>query len=250
MEFHEFGNVKHPKLLLIHGMAMTWELCFEKIIGELSKEYYLIVPAIDGHNRDKQCEFKCLDDVVKKIEEYILHRYIPDLYGGFGFSMGGTILLKLMEKQNIRFQKVILDASYYLPLGIYSKFISTIITKIIAELRQQKPLHPMYEAFLNFANFDIEFLEKAIAPEVSERSIKNCLFELSNFHLTKPLSISTDVTYWYGSKELFPPKAVEYVKQVLPQTKVKKFEGFGHGELITKHPDQALEEMRKIFTHK
>src|SRR5690606_25772416 len=100
MEFHEFGNVKHPKLLLIHGMAMTWELCFEKIIGELSKEYYLIVPAIDGHNRDKQCEFKCLDDVVKKIEEYILHRYIPDLYGGFGFSMGGTILLKLMEKQN------------------------------------------------------------------------------------------------------------------------------------------------------
>lgn len=247
MEFHEFGDVRHPKLLLIHGLATTWQYCFESIIDELSKHYYLIIPALDGHDSSIEGDFTCLDHEVEQIEDYILNRYIPDLHGAFGFSMGGTILLKLMANQKIRFQKAILDAAYYLPLGIYSKAIATFLAKSMAEMQEGRPLHPMHHILLKYVNTDVEALRKAITPYITSKSIYRCVLQLSDFQLQKPISISTDITYWYGSKELFPPKSVKFVKELFPNVRVKIFENLGHGELIMKHPKKCIEEMRQFF---
>lgn len=246
MEFHEFGNIQNPKVLLIHGMAVTWE-CFEPLIDQLAKQYYLIVPALDGHNPLKQKDFECLNHEVKRIEDYIMNTYLPKLHGAYGFSMGGTILLKLLANGKIHFPNVILDAAYYLPLGIYSKATSALITNILTDIREERSIHPFLKQLLLYSNIDIEALKKAIYPGVSSKSIYNCLLELSRFHLQEPLPPTTEVEYWYGSKEIFPAKSVKYLKQHYPKLKVKIFENLGHGELITKFPDRATKEMQKMY---
>lgn len=246
MEFYEFGNIQNPKVLLIHGMAITWE-CFEPLIDQLSKHYYLIVPSLNGHNPNDEKEFECLDYEVQKIEEYILSTYLPKLHGAYGFSMGGTILLKLLMNGKIHIPNVILDAAYYLPLGIYSKASSAFLTNILKEIRENRPIHPFIKQLLLYANVDIEALKRAIYPGVSSKSIYNCLIELARFHIHKPLSPSAEVVYWYGSKEIFPAKSVKYLKQHHSTLHVKIFENLGHGELITKFPEKAVEEMRQIY---
>lgn len=246
MEFHEFGNIQNPKVLLIHGMAITWE-CFEPLIEQLSKQYYLIVPSLDGHNPEKQKDFECLDDEVERIEDYILKSHHPKLHGAYGFSMGGTILLKLLTNGKIQIPNVILDAAYYLPLGIYSKATTSFLTNILQEIRENRPIHPFKKQLLLYANVDIEALKRAIYPGVSSKSIYNCLLELARFHLQKSISSSTEVVYWYGSKEIFPAKSVQYLKQRHLNLKVKIFDNLGHGELITKYPDRAAEEMRQVY---
>lgn len=245
MEFREFGNIKNPKLLLIHGMATTWE-CFLPLIDELSKHYYLIIPALDGHNPNKPCDFECFDDEVERIENYLLSRYVPNLHGAFGFSMGGTILLKLLANNKIQIPKIILDAAYYLPLGVYSKVTSLVLTNILMELKNHHSLHPLIRQLLVYANIDVEALKKALYPEISSKSIYHCFLELFRYRF-QTFPDSAHITYWYGSKEIFPEKSVKYLKQCMPKIKVKIFENLGHGELITKYPSIAAKEMRQIY---
>ncbi|WP_016837649.1 alpha/beta fold hydrolase [Ureibacillus thermosphaericus] len=245
MEFHEFGNLRNPKLLLIHGMAVTWE-SFNQLIDELSKHYYLIIPSLDGHNGDSSSHFECIDQETEQIENYILSRYTDYVHGAYGFSMGGTILLKLLANQKIQISKVILDAAYYLPLGIYSKTAAMILSKILLDLRNNQ-LHPKMRSLLSYYDVDVESLKKALYPQISLKSIENCFLELFKFSLQQSLRNSTEMYYWYGSNEIIPAKSIKYLKQVIPNIKEKVLKDLGHGEFITKYSTEAVKEMRTIY---
>ena len=47
MIFHEFGNIKNPSILCMHGMMQDWNSEYE-LLKPLEKYYRLIIPALDG----------------------------------------------------------------------------------------------------------------------------------------------------------------------------------------------------------
>ncbi|PKC53352.1 hypothetical protein RhiirA1_404377, partial [Rhizophagus irregularis] len=62
MEFKEFGDSRNPKIMLIHGMATTWDICYKAAIDELKNDFFIIVPVLDGHNPNEQSDFCSIQD--------------------------------------------------------------------------------------------------------------------------------------------------------------------------------------------
>lgn len=248
MEFYEFGDIQKPKLLLIHGMAITWQYCLDSVIKDLSKEFYLIIPELDGHNVKGSTNFQSLGEETQRIEQYVLTKYGHSIHGAYGFSMGGTILINIISNQNILMKNAILDSAYCTPLGIYAKGVAKWLTNLLMAIKNEEPIHPSIHKVLASYKIDVQSLKRAIFINASSETIYNCFLDL--FHYTIPQNISSstaEVTYWFGSNEPFPPRSLKYLKEYLPNVKVKVFDNMGHGELITKHPKRCIEEMKRVF---
>ena len=48
MLFKEFGDVKKPTVILLHGGGLSW-WSLQPVIALLEKEYHIVTPIIDGY---------------------------------------------------------------------------------------------------------------------------------------------------------------------------------------------------------
>ncbi|MFY3791965.1 alpha/beta fold hydrolase [Ureibacillus sp. MALMAid1270] len=248
MEFLEFGNIRNPKIMLIHGMATTWETCYKATINELKEDFFIIVPVLDGHNPNEQSEFCSIHEVVKKIEQYIVERHGGKLHAASGFSMGGTILIQILANQIVQINRVVLDAAYCAPLGIFSKLCTKFLSTQISKVKENKPFHILLRKVMEYGRFDEDAFRRAFYSSISYNTILNCFSQLFEYRLPKNLcSIKADVTYWYGSNESYAAKSARNLKKVLPNLRIRSFDRYGHGELITKYPKHCVAELKRII---
>lgn len=248
MEFKEFGDIRNPKIMLIHGMATTWDTCYKATINELKNDFYIIVPILDGHNPDEQSEFCSIQEVAQKIEQYVLENYNGKLHAASGFSMGGTILIEILANQKLQVNRVILDAAYCAPLGIFSKICTKFLATQIAKIKENKPFHIALRKVMEYGKFDEVALRKAFYSSISHKTILNCFAQLLNYQIPKNLrSVKADITYWYGSNESYAAKSARNLKKVLPNLSIRSFHRYGHGELITKYPKHCVAEMKRLI---
>lgn len=56
MKFHEFGDPKNQKIMLIHGVLTPWQI-WKPQIEYFKKHYFVIVPALDGKLRNVKVSF-------------------------------------------------------------------------------------------------------------------------------------------------------------------------------------------------
>ena len=47
MQFHEFGNIENPTLLVMHGMLCDWRK-FRELFQPLEQNFCVIYPAMNG----------------------------------------------------------------------------------------------------------------------------------------------------------------------------------------------------------
>lgn len=248
MEFKEFGDSRNPKIMLIHGMATTWDICYKAAIDELKNDFFIIVPVLDGHNPNEQSDFCSIQDAANKIEEYVLHQHSGKLYAASGFSMGGTILIQILANQILQIRRVVLDAAYCAPIGIFSKLCTKLLVSQICRVKENRPFHFLMRKVMEFGKFDEDAFRKAFFSDISQKSIMNCLGQLLEYKIPKNLSaIKADVTYWYGSHESFAAKSARNLKKALPHLKIRSFDKYGHGELFTKYPKQGVSELKRLF---
>lgn len=116
MRFHTFGNIDNRKMILVHGVLTPWQI-WNEAIEQFSKNYFVIVPALDGHIEEEASEYISVDDEAKKITSYVLDNYGEDIFAICGLSMGGAITYKIFESRRLNIQNVIMDGAPLLPLG-------------------------------------------------------------------------------------------------------------------------------------
>lgn len=109
MRFSVYGKKDGLPVMLIHGMAETAHSCFDSIIPKLS-EYCIILAEVDGHY--PQSVYASADKCCEEIEKYVCESFGGRMHGLVGFSMGGSISVKLMGRGNIAIENVILDAAF------------------------------------------------------------------------------------------------------------------------------------------
>ena len=66
MDFLTYGDSTAPAVMLIHGMATTAEICYSTIAEQLSRNYYVILAKLDGHDPDSDSVFLSLNDSCRK----------------------------------------------------------------------------------------------------------------------------------------------------------------------------------------
>ncbi|MBE5962500.1 MAG: hypothetical protein E7256_14180 [Lachnospiraceae bacterium] len=75
MKILEYGDEKNPAVLLIHGMACEGRHSFSKVIPLLKENYRVLVPLLDGHDKQKTT-FTSIEDQARHIFSYLSEHVI------------------------------------------------------------------------------------------------------------------------------------------------------------------------------
>ncbi|MBO7320633.1 MAG: hypothetical protein J6U80_01740, partial [Bacteroidales bacterium] len=109
MDFKTFGNIGSPTLMLIPGLGVSYEI-FLPLIGMMEKRFYIIAVQVDGFTLGRHTEFTSIDDQVRQVSEYIKKNYGGHLDIAYGLSLGGKILSRILEAEEVTIKHAILDA--------------------------------------------------------------------------------------------------------------------------------------------
>lgn len=245
MIFETYGNETLPSLMLIHGMANTAQSCYGRIVPHLD-EYHVILCKVDGHTDKEAGLFISIEDCCEKIEKYVAQNLDGKLYGLSGFSMGATIAVELMARNNIKIEKVILDAAFCVKMGILTPFYTNAFCWTINQIKSGKTVPSiLIESAMGKGNLGIL---NTFYKNIQIQSIKNACRDIYSYEISGKISdFSGAVTFWHGSNESYPRKTAKLLKRHLPQMQVEVFEAMGHGQLLNEHSEEYASKMKKFM---
>lgn len=128
MKFDEIGLENGKTMILLPGTACSWQVNFQNVIDDLSKQYHLICVNYDGFEGDGSVPFTDMLTVTEKIEDYILEHHGGQVDGAYGSSLGGSFVVLLIQRRRIHINHGFIGSS---DLDQGNKFVARIMTVII-----------------------------------------------------------------------------------------------------------------------
>lgn len=244
MTFHEFGENGKPIIMLTHGLNICWQMWLPAV-AMLEKDYFIIVPALDGHDEDdKESKFVSVSDEGEKIYSYISKNYGKNIFMAVGMSMGGGITWEVLSR-GIKAEYVVFDS------GVFSSVPSALIgmignmqTSVKNGTRDRIPKY-------------LTNLEKVYGRELAPHYIRMADFMTDENLLAATRSICTyvmpenidmDETKIIAFRstvfmEIMAKKSMKLLKNRYPNAYTKIFKGYAHGELSTNRPEEFIKEI-------
>ena len=229
MIFHTFGDQKNKVILLIHGMLTPWQI-WEDVASHFSKDYYVVVPELDGHTEDATSQFLSVESEAEQIREYALQNFNGKIHGLCGLSMGGRIAAVLAG----------MEFNELLPPS-------------------ERPEHTeMYEGFYHLDSMEGKenckrvflperYLENflKIADHIEEQSVKNIIDSVFSSFAYKIYDCDMKILFMHGTKgnEMVSRKAAVKMKKANPQTEIRCFKGYAHAQLACFEINKWIKEV-------
>ena len=243
MTFNTFGKPDNKPLLLIPGLGVSYEI-FLPLIDLLQDDYYIVAAGIDGFLLGQESRFTSIDDQSTQIIEYVKKKLNGHLSIAYGLSLGGKILSRILERNEIVIDHAIMDAAPLLPLPKWS----------VDPLRYYQSFNVwtcyhwtgFWKWVFHSHYFDVLLDEcKKVWPYGKGKAVRDGYKDVYTHKLE---SIhGADIHFWYGSKEAFVAKPqVEHLVKLHPDTHVEVFPGMNHGQLLVDHPDEVARRIKKI----
>ena len=115
MRFELLGKEGAPSLMLIPGLGVSYEI-FLPLVELLKDKFRIIAVQVDGFTLGEQTRFTSVDDQAAQAIAFIRDRFDGHLDGAYGLSLGGKILSRILERDEVTIDHAILDAAPLLPL--------------------------------------------------------------------------------------------------------------------------------------
>ena len=245
MTFNTFGKPDNKPLLLIPGLGVSYEI-FLPLIDLLQDDYYIVAAGIDGFLLGQESRFTSVDDQAAQIIEYVKNKLNGHLSLAYGLSLGGKILSRILERNEIVIDHAIMDAAPLLPLPKWS----------VDPLRYYQSFNVwtcyhwtgFWKLVFHSHYFDVLLDEcKKVWPYGKGKAVRD---GYKDVYTNKLKSIhGADIHFWYGSKEAFVAKPqVEHLVKLHPDTHVEVFPGMNHGQLLVDHPDEVARRIKRIYS--
>ena len=229
--------------MLIPGLGVSYEI-FIHLINLLENDFHIIAVEVDGFVLGKQTQFTSVDDQAVQIINYVKKNYYGRLDCAYGLSLGGKILSRILERDEIVVNHAILDAAPLLPLPKW----------LVGPLRYLQCLNVwtcyhwtgFWRWVFHSHYFDVLLDEcKKVYPYGGTKAV---LDGYKSVYTNKLHSINgNDIHYWYGTKEAFVAKPqVKHLKRLCPEVKVEVFRKMNHGQLLIDCPDEIAKRIRLI----
>lgn len=243
MDFKIFGKKDAPVLMLIPGLGVSYEI-FIPLIRLLENDFHIIAVQVDGFIIDKCSNFTSIDDQAAQLIDYVKKNYDSRLNCAYGLSLGGKILSRVLERDEIVVEHAILDAAPLLPLPRW----------LIDPLRYLQCFNVwtcyhwtgFWRWLFHSHYFDVLLDEcKKVYPHGGSRAV---LDGYKSVYTNKLYSISgNDIQFWYGTKESFVAKPmVKHLKKLKPDVKVEIFKKMNHGQLLIDFPEEVAKRIREM----
>lgn len=243
MDFKVFGKEEAPSLMLIPGLGVSYEI-FLPLIDLLKDRFRIIAVQVDGFTLGVQTKFTSIDDQAAQVIAHIKERYEGHLDCAYGLSLGGRILSRVLERNEVTIEHSILDAAPLLPLPKW----------LVGPLRYYQCANVwtcyhwtgFWRWVFHSHYFDVLLDEcKKVYPYGGGRAV---LDGYKSVYTNKLESIhGTDIHYWYGTLEAFVAKPqVEHLKKIYPDVQVEVFPKMNHGQLLVDHPEEAAKRITEL----
>lgn len=115
MDFKEFGKEGAPTLMLIPGLGVSYEI-FLPLIDLLKDQFRIMAVQVDGFTLGATTAFTSIDDQASQVIGHIKSHCDGHLDCAYGLSLGGKILSRVLERDEVVIGHAILDAAPLLPL--------------------------------------------------------------------------------------------------------------------------------------
>lgn len=243
MTFNIFGKSDNKPLLLIPGLGVSYEI-FLPLIDLLQDDYYIVAAGIDGFLLGQESRFTSVDDQAAQIIAYVQEKLNGHLSIAYGLSLGGKILSRILERNEIVIDHAIMDAAPLLPLPRWS----------VDPLRYYQSFNVwtcyhwtgFWKLVFHSHYFDVLLDEcKKVWPYGKGKAVRDGYKDVYTHKLE---SIhGADIHFWYGTKEAFVAKPqVEHLVKLHPDTHVEAFPGMNHGQLLVDLPDEVARRIKEI----
>ena len=243
MDFKIYGNIGAPALLLIPGLGVSYEI-FRPLIGMLEDRFHVIAVQVDGFTLNRHTEFTSIDDQARQVVEYINESLGGHLDIAYGLSLGGKILSRILERDEVTIEHAILDAAPLLPLPRW--LVGPLKYLQCANVWSCYHWTGFWRWVFHSHYFDVLLDEcKKIYPFGGSKAV---LDGYTSVYTTKLESISGhDIHYWYGTKEAFVARPqVRHLKTLYPDTKIEIFKGMNHGQLLIDRPEEVASRITRM----
>lgn len=243
MEFHIYGESEKPKLLLLPGLGVSHEI-FLPLIDLLRDHFYIIAVELDGFLIGKPSHFTSVDDQAVQAIQYIKDKLNGQLNVAYGLSLGGKILSRMLERNEITIHHAILDAAPLLPLPRWS----------IGPIRYYQCFNVwtcyhwtgMWRLIFRSHYFGVLLDEiKKVYPSGKGKAV---LDGYKSVYTNKLESVhGEDIHFWYGTHEAFVAKPqVDHLLSIYPDARVEVFPKMNHGQLLIDHPEEVARKILEI----
>lgn len=244
MRFVDYNKESKKTIMLLPGMATTVHTCFDKVIPFL-EDFHVILCELDGHY-DNSSPFESIEKTCEQIEKYVKNCYSGKLNAILGFSLGGTIVVELMSRNNVKFENVILDAAFCEKMGILTPVYTSIFSWAVNRICNEKHIPiVMIEAAMGKGNGKIvETFYKGTTLDTVKRECK----DVYTYNMKSTIKeFEGKVTFWYGENEHYPAKTAKRLKSYLPNMQIKVFSEMGHGQMLNEYPEKYALEILEVL---
>lgn len=230
--------------MLIPGLGVSYEI-FIPLIDILENDFHIIAVEVDGFVLGKHTRFTSVDNQSVQIIDYIKKNYEGRLDCAYGLSLGGKILSRILERDEIVINHAILDAAPLLPLP----------KCMVGPLRYLQCFNVWtcyhWTKFWRFVfhshYFDVLLDEcRKVYPFDGGRAV---LDGYKSVYTNKLQEIhGADIHYWHGTKEAFVAQLqVKHLKSLCPEVKVEVFQGMNHGQLLIDFPAEIANRIKGMM---
>jgi pimeloyl-ACP methyl ester carboxylesterase len=244
MDFKVFGKEGAPTLLLIPGLGVSYEI-FLPLIDLLKDQFRILAAQVDGFTLGVHTRFTSIDDQAEQVIAYIREQHGCQLDVAYGLSLGGKILSRVLERDEVVIDRAILDAAPLLPLPKW----------LVGPLRYYQCANVwtcyhwtgFWRWVFHSHYFDVLLAEcRKVYPYGGGRAV---LDGYKSVYTNKLESISgADIHYWHGTLEAFVARPqAEHLKKLCPEAQIEVFPRMNHGQLLVDHPDEVASRIVKYY---
>lgn len=240
MNVQLFGKAEAPTLLFIPGLGVSYEI-FLPLVQLLEDRLRIIAVEVDGFMLGQRTCFTSVDNQAAQVVAYVQEHCNGHLDVAYGLSLGGKILSRVLERNEIIIAHAILDAAPLLSLPNW----------LVNPLRHYQAANVwtcyhwtgFWKAVFRSHYFDVLLDEcKKVYPFGGKQAV---LDGYKSVYTNKLESISgNDIHFWYGTEEAFVAKPqVKHLLSLCPQAHVEVFPGMNHGQLLIDHPEEIAKRI-------
>ena len=236
MDFKIYGNIEAPTLLLIPGLGVSYEI-FLPLIKLLEERFRIIAVQVDGFTIGVNTRFTSVDDQAGQIIGFVRQHCGGRLNSAYGLSLGGKILSRILERNEIIISHAIMDAAPLLPLPKW----------LVGPLRHFQSYNVwtcyywtgFWKRVFHSHYFDVLLDEcRKVFPFGGRQAV---LDGYKDVYTNKLESITgADIQFWYGTKEAFVAKPqVRHLISLCQDARITVFPGMNHGQLLIDRPEEV-----------
>lgn len=247
MRVHCFGEAGLPTVVLIHGLATTWEQSFGEIIPKLSDRYHVIAVSLSGHDPTDPDDFGSRKSEAHQMAHYLRRERAGSVHGVFGASLGAAVAVELSCSGLVRIDSLVLDGLVRLPIDRCTRRLAGPAARLGRAVVAGRG-----GWLLRWAGVTPERIAGLVYGGVSQTSLRNGFVEgFGVYAMLRDVPVQHDVRVacWYGEKEArLVGGGIRELRRHFPRLTERVFPGYGHGEIL-KHPQQFVAEFAAFLEH-